>query len=60
MVGRLFTGSLSHLGVPRTMSSTSWREEQLKAIDDRIAELKLLKAKLILAKQNHDRAKTDL
>jgi len=42
------------------MSSTSWREEQLKAIDDRIAELKLLKAKLILAKQNHDRTKTDL
>ena len=42
------------------MTSTSWREEQLKAIDDRIAELKLLKATLILAKQNHDRAKTDL
>jgi len=42
------------------MTPTNWKEEQLKAIDERIAELKLLKATLIIAKQNHDRAKTDL
>ena len=42
------------------MNNNNWRKEQLKAIDDRIAELKILRAKLILAKQNHDRTQTDL
>ena len=59
VVRRLHQSVVSSSGVPRPMSTPGYNEERIKAIEKRIAELQLIREKLLLMKKDFENDSKD-